>query len=96
MLLEVARQLARGREGEVELARQLTDAPLAVRPDLCQQAHVPAAEGRIAAHELQELRRGAAPGPEPAHHPAQEAAQFRELIVVGYHRVTIIGSEERR
>jgi hypothetical protein len=38
----------------------------------------------------------AAAGPEPAHHAAQEAAQFAQLVVVGYHRVTIIGSEERR
>ena len=96
MILEVARELARRREREVELPRQLTDAPLPVRPDLRQQAYMPPAEGRIAAHELQELRRGAAAGPGPPHHPPQEAAQFRQLLVIGYHRITIIGSEERR
>jgi hypothetical protein len=38
----------------------------------------------------------AAAGPEPAHHLAQEEAQFAQLLVFSYHRVTIIGSEERR
>ena len=58
--------------------------------------YVPPAEGRLAAHELQELRRRAAPRPEPAHHAAKGVTQLRQLLVVSYHRVTIIGSEERR
>jgi len=96
VILEVARQLARRREREVELARQLADAPLAVRPDLGEQGHMAPAEWWIAADELEQFRRGAPAGPEPPHHVAQELAQLAQFVVIGYHRVTIIGSEERR
>lgn len=96
VILEVACELARRRQREVELASQLTDAPLALRSDLRQQGHVPPAEGRIAAYELQQLLGGATACPEPAHHVAQEALQFCQVAVIGYHYVTIIGSEERR
>ena len=96
VVLQVAGELARSRQREVELARQLADASLALRPDLGEQGHVPPAEGRIAANELQQLLGGAAACPEPAHHVTQEQAQLAQLLVVSYHRVTIIGSEERR
>jgi len=76
--------------------RQLADAPLALRPDLGEEPDVAPAERRIAAHELEELLRGPASRPQPAHHAAQQLTQFARLVVISYHRVTIIGSEERR
>src|SRR5207253_9359389 len=47
------------------------------------------------AHELEQLGRRPPAGPQAAHHPAQQAAELAQLVAVGYHRVTIIESEER-
>lgn len=96
VVFQVARQLARRWEREVELARQLADAALSLGSDLREQPHVSPTERRLAAHQLQQLRCRAPPCPEPAHHAAEEAAQFLQLLLISYHHVTIIGSEERR
>lgn len=93
MLLEVAGQLARGGEREAELACELADRALPLRPDLREHAHVPGAERGVAAHQLEELGRGPPAAPEAAQHAAQEAPQLCKLVLIGYHRVTIIGSE---
>jgi hypothetical protein len=93
VILEVACQLAGGRQRETELAGELADRALALRPDLREHADVPAAERRVAAHQLEQLGGRPPPAPEAAQHAAQQAAQFPELLLIGYHRVTITESE---
>ena len=40
---------------------------------------VPAPERWVGAHQLEQLRCGAPPRPEPAHHPPEQAAQLAQL-----------------
>jgi hypothetical protein len=93
MVLEIARQLARGGQREAELVRELAHASLAFAADLGEEADMSPAERRIAAHELEQLCGRPPPRPQPAHHTAQQPAQFGQAIIIGYHRITIIGSE---
>ena len=77
--LELGRQLARGGQREAELARELADGALPLRPDVGEHRDVPPAERRLALHQLEQLRRRSPPRPEPAHHPPQQAAQLAQL-----------------
>ena len=77
--LELGRELARGGEREAELARELADGSLALGADVGEHRHVPAAERRLPVHELEQLRRGSPPGPEPAHDPPQEGPELVQL-----------------
>jgi hypothetical protein len=88
VLLQVARELARGGEGEAELAGELADRPAALAGDGVEQGDVPAAERRVAAEELGELRREAVPAAQAPHDAAQRAAE--RLGVVAAHLITVI------
>jgi hypothetical protein len=51
----------------------------------------------VAAGEAgEQLRVGAAAGPEAPHHPAESEPKLRQLLLVSYHWVTIIGREVNR
>ena len=77
--LELRRQLARSRQRQPELERELADRALAARADVGEHRDVAAAERWLAARELQELGRGAAPRPEPAGDPPEQRAQLGQL-----------------
>ena len=79
MRLELGRQLAGCGQREAELARQVADRALALGADMRKHGDVPAAQLGLTLHELEQLRRRAPPGPEPAHHPPQQAAQLAQL-----------------
>ena len=77
--LELGRQLARGWQREAELAGELADGALPLRPDVGEHRDVPPAERRLALHQFEQLRRRSPPRPEPAHHPPQQAAELAQL-----------------
>jgi hypothetical protein len=79
MRLELRRQLARCGQGEAELASKVADGALPLGADMCEHGNVPASQLGLALDELEQLRRRAPPGPEPAHHPPQQAAQLAQL-----------------
>ena len=96
VIFEITRELARGGQRQAELAREVADRALALRSDLREHGDVPPAERRVAAHELEQLRRRPAPRPQTAHDPPQLSAQLCELLWIGYHQLTIIESEGRK
>lgn len=88
-VLEVAGQLARGRERQSELARELADRALALAADLREHGHVPAGQPWIAPHQRQQVVAGATPLPEPSRDPAQQPAELTKPAV-GYHLTLVI------
>ena len=96
VVLEVARQLARGRQRETGGLGDVSHCLRTLRADVREDAHVAATERRVARHELEQLRCRAPSRPEPAHHPPQLRSQFAQVVVIGYHQITIIESEGRR
>jgi hypothetical protein len=93
-LLEVADQLARGRQAETDRLGQLADAALALDADLREQADVPATEPRLALARRHEAERRPPPAPEPAQHVAQRLAGTGDLLFC-YHWITIIVDESK-
>ena len=89
-VLEVAGELARGREREPELARELTDRPLSLGADVCERGDVAAREPRAGADEREQVVARAAALPEAARDPAQHAAELVELAPVAYHLALVI------
>ena len=81
-LLELPRQLARGRQRQPELLRELADRALPLGADLGEHRDVPAREPAVAVDDGQQVVARAAPLPEPAHHAAQAAAQLVQLVVL--------------
>ena len=77
--LQLGRQLAGRGQREAEFASEVADRALALRADVREHGDVPAAQVGLALDELEQLRRRAPPGPEPAHHPPQQAAQLAQL-----------------
>ena len=88
-VLEVARELARGREGQPELACELADRALPLAADLGEHGHVPAGQPWVASHEREEVVAGAPPLPEASRDPAQQTAQLAKLAV-SYHLTLVI------
>jgi hypothetical protein len=89
-VLEVARELARGREREPELARELTDRSLALGADVGEHGDVAAREPRPGADERQQVIARPAALPEAAHDPPEHPAELIELPAVAYHLVLVI------
>jgi hypothetical protein len=89
-VLEVAGQLARGRERQPELARELADGALSLGADVSEHRHVPAGEPRAGADERQQVVARAPALPEAAHDPAQHPAELVELPAVAYHCALVI------
>ena len=87
--LELGRQLARGREGQPELACELADRALPLAADLGEHGHVPAGQPWVASHEREEVVAGAPPLPEASRDPAQQTAQLAKLAV-SYHLTLVI------
>jgi hypothetical protein len=79
MRLELGRQLARGRQREAELPRQIAHGSLPLGADVREHGDVAATQLGLALDKLEQLRRRAPPCPEPAHHPPQQAAQLGQL-----------------
>jgi hypothetical protein len=71
VLLELACELARGRQRKSELLCEVADASLALRADLREDCDVAPTKPRPAADECEQVGRGAAARPEAAHHTAQ-------------------------
>jgi hypothetical protein len=94
VLLEVAGELARRGERQLELARELADAPLSLGPYLREDRDVAAAERRVALDEREQVGRRPPARPEPAHHAAECVAQ-RGQLSIGYHSITITPSERK-
>ena len=89
-VLEVAGELARGREREPELARKLPDRPLTFGSDVREHGDVPAREPRAGADQREQVVARAPALPEAAHDPAQHPAELVELAAVAYHRALVI------
>jgi hypothetical protein len=85
VVLEVACELARGRQRQAELRGDLTDRPLALRRDVGEDGDVPRAERRAAADEREQLRGRPAADPQPAEDAAQEQAKLGDLSSNSYH-----------
>ena len=96
MVLELARQLAHGGQREAERLGKLGDRPFALRADVGEQDDVAPAERWVAVDEGEQLAGRAPARPEPSHQALQGLAELRQLLLFGYHRVTIIEREERR
>ena len=81
VLLEVARDAARGRQRQAEYLRQLADGRrfVLLGADVHEHRDVPRADRRVATEELPELRRRAAAAPEAAEDGAERPAQPLEL-----------------
>ena len=90
VILELAGELARGGQGELQLARELTDRPLALGADVGQDGHVPPREPRLARHECEQLVGRPPPLPEAAHHPAQVVPKRVQLPALRYHCASVI------
>ena len=88
-VLELPRQLARGRQGQAELPGELPDRPLALRPDLGEDGDVAAREA-VAVGQGEQLVGRPPALPEAAHHPAQVAPQLLELPAFRYHLRSVI------
>ncbi len=89
-LFEVARQLARRRQRQPELVRQLADRPLPLGADLREDGDVPPGEPDVAVGDGEQVVARPAPLPEPAHHAAQVAAELVQLVAFAYHRTSVI------
>ena len=89
-LFEVARQLARRRQRQSELVRQLADRPLPLAADLGEDGDVPPGQAPVAVGDGEQVVARAAPLPEPAHHAAQVAAELVQLAAFAYHRTSVI------
>jgi hypothetical protein len=85
VVLEVARELARGGEGEPELRCDLADRPPALGRHVREHGDVPRAERWAAADEREQLRGGPTAPPQPAQDAAQEQAQLGDLLSNSYH-----------
>ncbi len=96
VVLELAGQLARGGQGQAERRGELRDRLRALGADVGEQSDMPPAERRLAAGQRQQFAGRAPARPQTAHHATQCLAQLRQLLLFGYHRITIIGSKERR
>jgi hypothetical protein len=94
VILELAGERRRGGEGQAELAGEFADGALSLAADLGEQRDVPAPE-RCAFHQFEQLGRRAAPRPEAAHDTPQLLPELGDLLLFGYHRVTIIVEEVR-
>jgi len=88
-VLEVAGQLARGRERQSELACELADRALALAADLREHGHVPARQTRIASHQRLQVVAGSPPLPEPSRDAAQQPAELTKPAV-SYHLTLVI------
>jgi hypothetical protein len=89
-LLELTRELARSRQGEPQLARDVADGAGTLRADVRQDRDVARGQPRLAAEEL-EL--GAAPPPEASQDRTERLAQLPQLLLVPsglYHLITVI------
>ena len=93
VIFELTRQLAHRGQRQADRLGDLADRLGTRRPDVREHPDVPPAERRVAADELEQLGRGPPPGPQPAHHSPQLAAELTQLFLFSYHRVTIIPSE---
>jgi len=85
VLLEVAREAARRRQGETQLVCQLPNRAGALGTDLDQQRDVPAADRRVAVQERREVGRRAPSPPQPAQHVSEELPQLRYLRIGSRH-----------
>ncbi len=88
-ILELARQLARRRQREAELLRQLADRALALGADVREHRDVSPRQRRPRAGGLEQVVARSPPLPQPAHDAAQQAAQLAELAAV-HHRASVI------
>jgi len=88
--LELGRQLARGRQRQPELLRELAHRPLALGPDLCEHGDVPPREPGLALDDREEVVARPPTLPEPAHDPPEVAPQLVELVTFGYHLTSVI------
>jgi len=88
-VFEVAGELARGREGQSELACELADRALALAADLREHGHVPARQPGVASNQGEEVLAGAAPLPEPSRDAAQQPAELAKPAV-SYHLTLVI------
>jgi len=89
-LLELGRELARGRERQAEFLRELAHGPLPLGPDLGEHGHVAAREPRFAADEGEEVVARPPPLPEAAHDPPEVAAKLVQVVTFGYHPKSVI------
>ena len=92
MLLEVARELARGGQRDPELLGELADGALALRSDLDEQRHVPPPDRRVAVKEALELCGRVTAAPQAAHDEPQQPAQLPNLRIRARHRLPSLNS----
>src|SRR5262249_30875905 len=88
-VFEVAGELARGREGQSELACELADRTLALAADLREHGHVPARQPRVASHQRLQVVAGSPPLPEPSRDAGQQPAELTKPAV-SYHLTLVI------
>ena len=83
MVLELADELARGGQREAELARDLADRPLAFGGDVGEHTDVAATERRVAADEVEQLRRRPSARPAASDDPSQKPAELAQIVAMG-------------
>jgi len=89
-VLEVAGELARRREREPELARELSDRPLALGADVREHGHVAPRQPWLRADEREQVVARPTALPEAAHDSPEHAAELVELPAAAYHLVLVI------
>jgi hypothetical protein len=89
VVLQVARQLARGGQREPELAGQLAHGARPLGRDVREHGEVAAAEGRFLG-EREKLVRRPARVPEPAQHPPQQLPDLTKLLSGNTHALVIV------
>ncbi len=91
VVLEVAHELARRRERQAELAREVADGARPLRGHVREHGHVPAAEARLAVDQGQELGRRPPPAVQAAQHRPHQAPELLEVSVsVAVCHITVI------
>jgi hypothetical protein len=88
VVLEVAGQLAGGRQREADRLGELRDGLRLLGPEVGEQSDVAPSEPRVPLDELQQLWRRPPPSAHGSHDPAQGMLQLMEVF--GYHEITII------